>query len=182
MPAVIAIVYLFIETATFIGLSRWLGLGWATGLLLITFFGGLFLASKEMQRISRAAAIDNVQGEGAPGRTLGNLGLTAAGAILVAIPGFISSVLGLLLIIPFTRNIVRGALMKRLRVIVENLGVRGFEMAQGYRPQASYGSFGAAKDDPSMVINEEEILEWSSHITPEDFGESGSEENGKQDN
>ncbi|WP_080796863.1 FxsA family protein [Corynebacterium pacaense] len=182
MPAVIAILYLFVETAAFVGVSLWLGLGWASGLLLITFFGGLLLAAVEMRRISRTAAVDEVSGRAQPGRTLGNLGLTAAGAVLVAIPGFVSSIIGLLLIIPPTRSMVRGLLAQRLRTFVENLGVRGFEAANSYRTQASYGSFGGGPHaGPPVVIDEEEIQEWSSHVTPEDFGRPDSGNLGKQD-
>lgn len=175
VPAAIAIPYFIIEILAFIGVVMWLGIGWAIGLLFIAFFGGLALAAVEMQRISRSAAAQQATGQGSPGAIAGNIGLTAAGAILVVMPGFVSSILGLLLIIPLTRAIIRRILAKRLRSMIENLGVRGFEAANGYRTQASYGAFGSADGFGSaanepVVLDEEEIQEWTSDLKPEDFG------------
>lgn len=153
----------------------WLGIGWAIGLLFLAFFGGLILAAVEMQRISRAAAIAQKSGQGNPGAIAGNFGLTAAGAILVVMPGFVTSVLGLLLMFPPTRALFRRTLAKRVRTTIEDLGVRGFQAANGFRPQTSYGGFGAAGTTPEqparpIVLDEEEIQEWTADLRPEDFG------------
>lgn len=152
----------------------WLGIGWAIGLLFLAFFGGLILAAVEMQRISRAAAIAQKSGQGNPGAIAGNFGLTAAGAILVVMPGFVASVLGLLLMFPPTRALFRRTLAKRVRTAIEDLGVRGFQAANGFRPQTSYGGFGAASTTPEqparpIVLDEEEIQEWTADLRPEDF-------------
>lgn len=186
MPAVIAIPYFIIEILAFIGVVMWLGIGWAIGLLIIFFFGGLLLAGVELRRIARSAAVAQASGQGSPGAIAGNVGLTAAGAILVAMPGFVSSIIGLLLIIPPTRAVVRTMLAKRLRNTIENLGVKGFQAVNGYRTQASYGNFGATfagatggtnanastPSDP-IVVDEEEIQAWTSDLKPEDFGAPG---------
>ena len=155
----------------------WLGIGWAIGLLFLAFFGGLILAAFEMQRISRAAAIAQRSGQGSPGAIAGNFGLTAAGAMLVVMPGFVTSIIGLLLIFPPTRMLIRKTLAKRMRTAIENLGVKGFEAANGYRTQASYGDFGSSgfagsgtRPVEPIVLDEEEIQEWVSDISPEDFG------------
>lgn len=160
----------------------WLGIGWAIGLLFLAFFGGLILAAFEMQRISRAAAIAQQSGQGSAGAIAGNFGLTAAGAILVVMPGFVTSILGLLLIFPPTRTLFRKTLAKRLRSKIEDLGVKGFQAANGYRGEASYGNFGSfggfgaapganrpTAEEP-VVLDEEQIQEWTSDLRPEDFG------------
>lgn len=182
MPAAIAIPYFFVEILAFIAVVMWLGIGWAIGLLFLAFFGGLILAAFEMQRISRAATIAQKSGQGSPGAIAGNFGLTAAGAILVVMPGFVTSIIGLLLMIPPTRMLIRKTLAKRMRTAIENLGVKGFEAANGYRVQASYGEFGSfggfagpgdtsdKRADEPIVIDEEEIQEWTSDLRPEDFG------------
>lgn len=178
MPAAIAIPYFIVEIIAFTAVVMWLGIGWAIGLLFLTFFGGLILAAVEMQRISRAAALAQKSGQGSPGAIAGNFGLTAAGAILVVMPGFVTSIVGLLLMFPPTRMLFRRTLAKRLRQTIENLGVKGFEAANGYRAQASYGGFGApfagAQDQPEnrtpIVLDEEQIQEWTADLKPEDFG------------
>lgn len=175
MPAAIAIPYFVIEILAFMAVVMWLGIGWAIGLLFLAFFGGLILAAVEMQRISRAAAIAQKSGQGNPGAIAGNFGLTAAGAILVVMPGFVTSVLGLLLMFPPTRAFIRRTLARRLRTAIEDLGVRGFQAANGFRPQTSYGGFastGPTSEQAArpIILDEEEIQEWTSDLRPEDFG------------
>ncbi|BAU95835.1 phage T7 F exclusion suppressor FxsA [Corynebacterium suranareeae] len=187
MPAAIAIPYFIIEILAFIGVVMWLGFGWALGLLALFFIGGLLLAGVELRRISKSAAIHQASGQGSPGAIAGNVGLTAAGAILVAMPGFVSSIVGLLLIFAPTRALIRTMLAKRLRRAIENLGVRGFEAVNGYRTQASYGNFGAAFGDTAqqhpkenIVIDEEEIQAWTSDLKPEDFTKPKDESDGEK--
>ena len=43
-----------------------------------------------------------------PGAELGNAGLVAAGGLLMVLPGFIGDLIGLLCLLPGTRNLVRG--------------------------------------------------------------------------
>lgn len=163
VPIIIAIPYFLVEALAFWGVSELIGVGWALVALFVCFFGGLVLAAFEMQRIGRVALH---QQQVNPGRIAGDYGLLAAGAILVALPGFVTTILGLLLILPPTRALVRGMLAKKLRAKVENLGMRGFEATNRYREQASYGSF---KDPNKVVIDEDELKDWSKNIKPEDF-------------
>ncbi|MGD7001308.1 FxsA family protein [Corynebacterium halotolerans] len=171
MPLLIALPYFLLEVLTFWALASWLGLGWALLVLVLCFFGGLWIAAAEMRRISRAAATHNID----PGRAAGDYGLLAAGAVLVALPGIATSVLGLLLIIPPTRAVVRGILARRFRRAIEDMGVRSFEMTNAYRQRASYGSFSDpnAPQGPETpehpVIDETEIQEWTSQLDPDDF-------------
>lgn len=176
MPLLIALPYFILEVLTFWGLASWLGLGWAILAIIVCFFGGLWLAAYQMRSISRAAAAQRID----PGRAAGDTGLLAAGAVLVALPGIATSLLGLLLVIPPTRAVVRKMLARKLRTTIENLGVRSFEATNMYRERASYGNF----RDPETpqkpdheVIDEEEIQNWTSNLDPEDFlrdeGDSG---------
>lgn len=163
MPLIIAIPYFIIEALAFWGVSQLIGVGWALVALFVCFFGGLVLAAFEMQRIGKVALrSQHVH----PGRLAGDYGLLAAGAILVALPGFVTTALGLLLILSPTRALVRGMLAKKIRTKVEELGMKGFEQANRYRQQASYGSFA---DPNKPVIDEDEIEDWSRNIKPEDF-------------
>lgn len=183
MPAAIAIPYFIIEILAFWGVVMWLGFGWSLALIVLFFVGGLLLAGVELRRISKSAAIHQASGQGSSGAIAGNIGLTAAGAILVAMPGFVTSIIGILLIFSPTRALIRKMLAKKLRSAIENMGVRGFEAVNGYRTQASYGNFGAAFGQQASsqpqpeVIDEEEIQAWTSDLKPEDFGKP---ENGEK--
>ncbi|ADL10494.1 FxsA family protein [Corynebacterium pseudotuberculosis] len=166
MPLFIGLPYILIEALAFWGVAQWLGTATALILLIAFLFGGLFLAAFEMRSISRRLA----SGSSSPGRAAGNLGLLAAGAVGVALPGFVTSVFGLLLILPPTRALVRSLLAKGLRKKIEDMGVRSFEATNSYRQHASYGSFSPHSVIDHDQINEEEIHKWSRDIKPEDFG------------
>ncbi|MCK7660528.1 FxsA family protein [Corynebacterium antarcticum] len=169
MPIFIAIPYILTEALAFWLVARWLGVGWALLLLLLFFFGGLLLAAVEMRRI----ALKLSQGRVNAGRGAGDYGLVAAGALGVAMPGFITTIVGLMLIIPPTRSIVRGILARKIRRKIEDLGVRGFEAANRYRQTTSYGTFvvdhDPSQDSTTSAPDDQEIQRWSSEVTPEDF-------------
>ncbi|MDO4928618.1 MAG: FxsA family protein [Corynebacterium sp.] len=186
--------YLLVEALTFYAFATWLGVGWALVLLIACFFGGLLLAAAQM----RSIATTLLRGGASPGRAAGDLGLVGTGSLLVAMPGIFTSIMGLLLIIPLTRAVVRKSVAKKLRVSLENFGMRSFERAAAYRPQANFGSFhsqsASTKDADSTTQSgatnppgssrseqqrlEEEIRRWSEHLRPEDFSTSDPQDSG----
>ncbi|MCQ9342906.1 FxsA family protein [Corynebacterium sp. 76QC2CO] len=148
MPILVALPYILIEALAFWGVASWLGVGTALLLLLGFFFGGLIFAAWEMSRISRRL----MQGNN-PGKAAGDLGLTAAGAILIAMPGFCTSIFGLLLVLTPTRALLRKVLARKLALKIEQLGVRSYEQAAAFRPTTStYGSFGSGTGSGSGVM------------------------------
>ncbi|KQB85735.1 FxsA family protein [Corynebacterium lowii] len=160
MPLFLALPYILLETLTFWAVAHWIGVGWALLALILVFFGGLFLATYEMRSIAVSASTGRIR----PGEAMGNYGLIAIGAVLVALPGFATAAAGLLLIIPPTRSLIRRSLAKKLRARLEEAGMRSFERVNSYRQRTSYGSFAGGE-----VINEEEVQRWSRDIKPEDF-------------
>lgn len=180
MPFLLAVPYLLIEALTFWAVASWIGVGWA----LLALFGAMFLGAAltgvELRRVGRLAAAKRLS----PGRVAGDYGLLTAGGILSGIPGFATSILGLLLILPPTRALVRAGLAAKLKSTIEDLGVRTFEATSAYRPHAEYGTFGgfgaggnrtgasdAGTQQPdSIVIDEDEIRDWTRDVRPEDFG------------
>lgn len=149
----------------FWGIATWLGVGWALVLLAVCFFAGLFLAAFEMRRISAAAT----KGRTTPGKLAGDYGLLAAGSVLVALPGFVTTLVGLLFILPPTRAVARKLLAKKLRARIEEMGVRSFVATSRY--SNTYGSFIDA-DAPAPQQNnptDQEIQVWADKARPEDF-------------
>ncbi|MBN9643533.1 FxsA family protein [Corynebacterium mendelii] len=173
MPLIIVLPYLLIEALAFWGVSQLIGVGWALILLFVFLFGGLALAAHEM----RSIAIKMSEGRTSAGRGAGDWSLVAAGSVFVALPGFVTSAIGALLIIPPTRGLVRGLLAKTIRNKIEDMGVRSFEMTRSYaqKDTRTYGSFSGnttvtktrtVEPDPA---EEEEISRWSDKVNPEDF-------------
>lgn len=171
MPVVIFFAYLFLEAVTFWALSQLIGVGWTLIALFVLMILGIVLAGLEMKQVARAA----LTGKQSAGRTGVDYGLITAGSIGLAVPGFLTSLLGLALILPPTRALIRAGLARKAKRWVEQLGMRGFEAAGKYRPTTSYGTFrgDAHVIDAEPQPSEAEIHDWSANVKPEDFDDHG---------
>lgn len=171
MRSFLILSYFILEVAVFYFLATGLGVGKALLIFFAFVFGGMFLAIGQMRSISKKLA----KGADNAATLAGDVGLVAAGAFFLAVPGILSSIIGLLFLLPPTRFLIRKTLAKRLRVAIEDMGVRSFEATNAYRERVSYGSFGNAnaasqqQGSNPIVIDEEEIAEWSAQVKPEDF-------------
>lgn len=164
MPLFIALPYILVEALAFWLVSKWVGVGWALVLLIGCLFAGAVIGAWQM----RSIALSATKNPNRAGRAAGDFGLTAAGAILMALPGFVTSIIGLLLMLPPTRSAIRSVLAKKLRMKIEDLGVKSFQMTNQYRQQTSYGNFGGG-----VVDSEENIQNWTKNLRPEDFEGKG---------
>ena len=170
MRASVIFGYVLVETLVFYAVAKWLGVGTALLLLLGVFFGGFLVALWQMSRLGRLAQRRGLSARDSS-RVLGDMGLVG-----VALPGFVSSVVGLVLIVPVTRAVVRRVVAKRLQERISVVGARSFERVYQSRPRTSYGSFGG--QSAPIVVDESEIVEWSKSVKPEDFaGPRGSSDN-----
>ncbi|WP_305783352.1 FxsA family protein [Symbioplanes lichenis] len=95
-----------IEITVFVGVVHALGGFWAILLLLATSITGLALLRREGIKGWRAFR-DAAQAGRPPGAQVSNSLVGLAGALLLAIPGFVSAVLGLLLVLPPGRLLAR---------------------------------------------------------------------------
>ena len=127
MRASVIFGYVLVETLVFYAVAKWLGVGTALLLLLGVFFGGFLVALWQMSRLGRLAQRRGLSPRDSS-RLLGDMGLVAAGTVGVALPGFVSSVVGLVLIVPVTRAVVRRVVAKRLQ---ERISVAGPEFCAG---------------------------------------------------
>ena len=105
------------------------------------------------------------------------------GGILLSLPGFVSTIIGVLLIFAPTRSIIRTLLAASMFRKIEDMGVRVYEaspMAQHRDSYGSFGNFGAGAAGSAMgsrgqadqtheVLDEDEIRTWTQHVKPEDF-------------
>ncbi|SDL73348.1 FxsA family protein [Tessaracoccus oleiagri] len=84
-------------------------IGWWTLLIMAaTSALGLVLFAREGRKSIESVQRAVLTGHGG-GRELADTGLVVAGASLLLLPGFISDLVGLLFLLPFTRPLVRGA-------------------------------------------------------------------------
>ncbi|HEY7051197.1 MAG TPA: FxsA family protein [Mycobacterium sp.] len=96
-------VYVAVEVAAVVGLAWAIGFGWTLLLLLAAFVVGLALAGSQARRQIRRlrGGFDNPQG------VLTDSALIALGTVLVVVPGIVTSALGLTMLLPPTRAVVR---------------------------------------------------------------------------
>lgn len=189
--------YIVLEGLTFMGIAQLIGLGWTLLLLLATMLFGMTIASLEVRRIMSKNVTRTKDGsvmmeDATPGKTAGNVGLTLAGGVFLSLPGFLTTFIGIFLILPPTRALLRTMLSVRLFKSVENMGVRFYDASPMSGQHSSYGSFGnfagpagfgpqsggaARGTTPQQpenheVIDEEEIRNWTESLNPEDFGKA----------
>ncbi|WKD59311.1 FxsA family protein [Corynebacterium caspium] len=166
-------IYFVAEVLTIIVLSNSFGFGRT----LLLFFGasilGMFLAVLEFRHcvlaLRRRPKDLNI---------LGNIGLTAVGGFLLALPGILTTIFGLLLIFAPTRALIRMLLAQQLSDKIARFGVRSAVRADVYRRQAANNSFNPRA--AAEIIPEEEIARWAENLAPEDF-ENPDEQNRKND-
>ncbi|MDO5503381.1 MAG: FxsA family protein [Actinomycetia bacterium] len=102
-----------LEILTIIGVVRLIGGWWTFGLLVLGSLLGAYLIKREGMRawraLNTAARTGAAPGE-TPGKRLADGSLILLGGVLLLFPGFLTDVLGLVLILPFTRPLARGVL------------------------------------------------------------------------
>jgi UPF0716 protein FxsA len=96
----------FAEIAVFVAVVQAIGAGWAVLLLAATSILGLALLRREGVRGWRSFRAAAEAGR-PPGRQVSNSLVGLLGALLLAVPGFLSAAVGLLLIVPPVRGLAR---------------------------------------------------------------------------
>lgn len=103
---VAAVVWLVAEVALVVLLVRWLGWWPVFWLMVATGFVGGWLIKREGVR-AWSAVNAAIRSGRAPDRDLSSSRALITGGILLALPGFVTDILGLLMVIPATRGMVR---------------------------------------------------------------------------
>lgn len=175
MSRVLFLLYLIVEIIAFIAVGQWIGFGWALLALAGLFFVGVVIAAWETRRLTRRAMDDAVTAQEAARahmsgeaddregverearRALASAGTLVAdsamlmvGSVLLAVPGFVTSVLGLLLIVPPTRFLIRKLGGASLSSWFQRTGSKSMFVVQRY---------GVRFDDPDdngMVIDHDD--------------------------
>jgi len=118
MPFVL--LYLVIEIVALVALGSAIGLGWTLLILLASAVVGMWLARREGVRAAQAVA-EAVSQRRAPHAELTDGMLVAAGGVLLFVPGLVTDVAGLLLLLPPVRHMVRNRLVRAAEARVPEL-------------------------------------------------------------
>ncbi|MGJ4049533.1 FxsA family protein [Corynebacterium macclintockiae] len=127
--------YLVVEVIAFILLGQWIGWLWALLLLLGLFVLGIAVATWQMRELTVRALQHNDQ----PGKLSADMALSMVGAVGVAVPGIVSSFLGLLFLIPPTRTVIRKMLGQAARRSLESFGVTTYSRVNRIQDSNGWG-------------------------------------------
>lgn len=108
-----------VEIAIFLQVGDWLGTWPTVGLILLTGLVGAALAKSQGARVLRAIRGEMSAGRVPAGHLLDGL-LILVGGILLLTPGLLTDIVGLLLLLPLTRNRVKSALRARMERMVRS--------------------------------------------------------------
>jgi UPF0716 protein FxsA len=126
-----------VEIAAIIAVGRVIG-GWQTLLLLVVESAlGAWIVKREGAR-TWLALQEALRSGRMPSRQLADAALVLIGGTLLLTPGFVTDILGIVLLLPPTRVLVRGVIARRLlpRLVVSRFG--------GYGPVPQRGPDGGA--------------------------------------
>ena len=101
-----------VELAVLIQIGKWIGVLETIGLCVATAIIGIFLVQLEGLRVWGAWQTELMQGRMPTDKIIDGV-LIFVGGILLLIPGILTDILGLTLILPFTRLIYRESWLKK---------------------------------------------------------------------
>ncbi|MBC2681535.1 FxsA family protein [Corynebacterium anserum] len=127
MPLVAA-AYFLIELIAFFLIGKWIGFGWALILLIALFIAGMAVSAWQLRALTERVATQTNH----PGKLTADAALTVVGAFLVAVPGIVSTVCGLLLMLPPTRALTRKLIGASARRALANFGGSAFTTVTQY--------------------------------------------------
>ena len=142
MLPVFALLLPLAEIAGFVIVGRAVGLAATLALVVLGFVLGSFLLRRQGISILRRMSAEGRNGT-MPGRELLNPAMTVIAALLFIIPGFLSDILAILLLIPQVRNLLWRSIAKRF--VVVDPGGRGFSSSSRSDFQSRSGKPGDSK-------------------------------------
>ncbi|MFI6166628.1 FxsA family protein [Nocardia sp. NPDC051052] len=106
MPALVFVLYVITEIIALVAVSQWVGVLPAILLLIAGSAAGMLLIGSQGRRVFEQFRRAG-RGEIPPGTAVADGALVAAGGFLMFVPGLVTSLVGLLLLLPPTRMLVR---------------------------------------------------------------------------
>lgn len=106
-----------IEIALFITIGGWIGLGWSLAVIFGTAALGVAILRNHGLRMERG-----LRGIGSPLKVLAQGSMTAAAAVLLILPGFLTDTLGLLLLLPPVQLLVMALVARHVTILRPDAG------------------------------------------------------------
>src|SRR5215211_7340947 len=162
MPLLLVVLFIVVpiaELAVLIQIGQLIGVWWTIALLVADAVLGSLLARSQGRLVWRRFN-DALRAGRAPAREVMDGALVLFGGALLLTPGFLSDILGVFLLLPPTRALVRALLVRRFagRMVASMTTgprVRGAGPGAGPpRPRQAYDVEGTAVDSPPDGLNQ----------------------------
>ncbi len=158
VPLAILLLMPFAEIATFVLVGKAIGVLATLGLTLLAVFAGLALL-----RIQGAGVLQRLQKESRsddnPGKEILHGAMIVVAAFLLIIPGFLTDVVGLLLFVPFVRDLIWSIIGPRIVV----------SRSSGFSYQSA-GAGNSRQDGPVIDLNEKDFRRDANGKSPWSIG------------
>lgn len=159
MGALVAVLVLVVYPITEIILAVWVAslIGWGPTIALLAVGFAVGILIMRWAGMSAAASLRSAARTGAlPGGDVGAHALTFLGGLLIMVPGFLTDLIGLLLVLPPTRSLVRRtvgrALGRRVRAagftVIETTQADGTRVSRMYEGDVVQGEVVQRHDEP----------------------------------
>ena len=146
--------YFAAEVLAFIGVAKLIGVGWALLAVLGLMVVGGFAASMSL----RSALVRATRGQSSVSKLAGDSALLMAAWVLAVVPGFVTSALGLFMVLPPTRAVMRTGLTMKAQRSLERFGMRAYEASPVAKMRTNYGSF-TPPTQPGQTDQSNEIID-----------------------
>ena len=151
MPFLLIVLFIVVpiaELAVLIQIGQLIGIWWTIALLVVDAILGSLLARSQGRSVWRRFN-EAIQAGRPPAREVMDGALVLFGGALLLTPGFLSDILGVFLLLPPTRALVRAVLVRRFagRMVASMRAPRASGPG-GSRARQSYDVEGTAVDSP----------------------------------
>ncbi|WP_082518573.1 MULTISPECIES: FxsA family protein [unclassified Rhodococcus (in: high G+C Gram-positive bacteria)] len=157
MPLLYFFLYLVVEISALVWLASTVGILWTVFAVIALSAVGLVSIRSQGRRVLSELRSANA-GRRSPGGAVADGALVALGSVLLTIPGLVSSVLGLLLMIPLTRAALRPIIARSAAKRVETAVASG----RAFPP----GAFGPRGFSAGHVVIDGDVVQEDPRRTP----------------
>ncbi|MGB3770629.1 MAG: FxsA family protein [Rhodococcus sp. (in: high G+C Gram-positive bacteria)] len=167
MPLLYFFLYLVVEISALVWLASTIGILWTVFAVIALSVVGMATIRSQGRRVLSELRAANT-GRRSSGGAVADGALVALGSVLLTIPGLVSSVLGLLLMIPLTRTLLRPVIARSAAKRVEHAVATGRAFPAGSFGPRGYGpgNSGPGNSGPGNFGNGHVVIDGD--VVPED--------------
>jgi UPF0716 protein FxsA len=159
MPLILVLLFIIVplfEIIVIIQVGQLIGAWWTVGLLVADSMLGAWLLRREGARAWRAFREALAEGRW-PGDEVAQGSMIIVGGTLLLTPGFLTDVVGFLLLVPVSRRVASRTVRRRVRLGEDQSSPRASGRAARDRRRDATGAAGARRSDEPGILDVEVV-------------------------